>query len=90
MAAKTCINRVETSGVRDVGLAEPTTLRQYRHDVDLPIVPRIGRLRIAARRGTEARLRIARAASGGHGSEGGRAECAARRERLFTAPGVLA
>ena len=41
------IKRVEANGMRGEGPAERTTVRQYRQHVDLHIVPRVGKLKLA-------------------------------------------
>jgi integrase len=46
-AAQIWLNRVEANGMRHKGPVERTTIRQYRQHVNLHIVPRIGRLRVA-------------------------------------------
>jgi integrase len=46
-AAEGWIKRVEANGMRDDGPAERTTVRQYKQHIDLHIVPRIGKLKLA-------------------------------------------
>lgn len=46
-AAEVWIKRVEANGMRGHGPAERTTVRQYRQHVNLHIVPRIGRIKVA-------------------------------------------
>ena len=46
-AAENWIKRVEANGMRQTGPAERTTIRQYRQHVDLHIVPRVGKLKLA-------------------------------------------
>jgi len=46
-AAENWIKRVEANGMRGDGPAERATVRQYREHVDLHIVPRIGKLKLA-------------------------------------------
>jgi integrase len=46
-AAEKWIKRVEANGMRNDGPAERATVRQYRQHVNLHIVPRIGRLKLA-------------------------------------------
>jgi integrase len=46
-AAVEWIKRVEANGMRGEGPAERTTVRQYRQHVDLHIVPRVGKLKLA-------------------------------------------
>ena len=46
-AAEDWIKRVEANGMRGEGAAERATVRQYRQHIDLHIVPRVGKLRLA-------------------------------------------
>jgi integrase len=47
VAAENWIRRVEANGMRSDGPAERSTIRQYRQHVNLHIVPRLGRVKIA-------------------------------------------
>jgi integrase len=46
-AAESWIKRVEANGMRGEGGAERATVRQYRQHINLHIVPRIGKLKLA-------------------------------------------
>ena len=46
-AAESWIKRVEANGMQGEGPAERTTIRQYRQHIDLHIVPRLGRVKLA-------------------------------------------
>ena len=46
-AAENWLNQVRANGMRGRGPAERTTLRQYRQHVNLHIVPRLGKTKLA-------------------------------------------